>query len=375
MDASKEYLFEIKLRGMDFITPDGNLDEKMRYTLDYQPFISSINYKLIFGGGLTDKERIGEMMPSSNQTFEYDVAISFAGENRQIAQQLFQAMMAIGVKVFYDQNEAANMWGKDSIEVLADVYANKARFCLMLISKYYPEKPWTRLERISAQNRALRQPTEYILPIRLDDTEVPGLPPSISYLDLRHFSIEEVVESVLVKLGRDAQAGTKNASSLTVEPGKYQIPIPQIARSYTQLDKDRFIENAFEVMKAYFRQALSELKQQYPETETDLKEINAVKFVARIYVRGRLQCQCKIWLGSSFGQQSIAYVEGSHIDIGNDNLMNEYLSVDQTQAGLGLKVSGFALGLGGIKPDQEVVSVERSAEYFWRRFSQSLGNY
>jgi len=42
--------------------------------------------------------------------------------------------------------------------------------------------------------------------------------------------------------------------------------------------------------------------------------------------------------------------------------MNDYLSLDQTQSGLGLKLSAFGIGIK--KPDQDVVSPELAALVF-----------
>jgi len=42
----------------------------------------------------------------------------------------------------------------------------------MIISEYYVKKPWTKFERQAAVSRMLREKSAYVLPIRLDDTEV-----------------------------------------------------------------------------------------------------------------------------------------------------------------------------------------------------------
>ena len=46
----------------------------------------------------------------------------------------------------------------------------------MFLSKYYAAKLWTNLERQASQARAFRENTEYIMPVRLDETVLPGLP-------------------------------------------------------------------------------------------------------------------------------------------------------------------------------------------------------
>jgi hypothetical protein len=55
------------------------------------------------------------------------------------------------------------------------VYANRARFTVVFISSHYARKLWTNHERKSAQARAFKERSEYLLPARFDDTDVPGI--------------------------------------------------------------------------------------------------------------------------------------------------------------------------------------------------------
>ena len=59
---------------------------------------------------------------------------------------------------------------------------------------------WTTHEQQNAQARAFREKEEYILPVRLDDTEIPGLRKTVGYVDLREKTIDEVCRLVLRKL-------------------------------------------------------------------------------------------------------------------------------------------------------------------------------
>ena len=43
----------------------------------------------------------------------YDVTISFAGEDRPVAERLASLLVTKGLNVFYDEYERANLWGKD----------------------------------------------------------------------------------------------------------------------------------------------------------------------------------------------------------------------------------------------------------------------
>lgn len=132
----------------------------------------------------------------------YDVSLSFAGENRDYVERVAEVLKQADVTVFYDGFEKAVLWGKNLIDHLADIYQHRSRFVVMFISKYYVEKAFPTHERQQAQARALVAREEYILPARFDDTEVPGLPSTVAYADLRKVSSEELADLILVKLGR-----------------------------------------------------------------------------------------------------------------------------------------------------------------------------
>jgi HEAT repeat protein len=132
--------------------------------------------------------------------FEYDIAISFAGEDRILADRLANHLKNDGLKVFYDDFEQANLWGKDLTEYLDSVYRKKAQYCLMLISAAYKQKMWPTHEKRSALARALESEREYILPVKIDDTEIPGIKPTIGYLDSRKLGASQIVSLVIKKL-------------------------------------------------------------------------------------------------------------------------------------------------------------------------------
>lgn len=132
----------------------------------------------------------------------YDIVLSFAGENREYVEQVAEYLAERDVVVFYDRYEEATLWGKDLAEHLESVYRQQARYCVMFISSHYADKVWTRHERRAALARAMAERAEYVLPARFDDTEIPGLRPTVGYADLRRMSPQQLGELVLRKLGR-----------------------------------------------------------------------------------------------------------------------------------------------------------------------------
>lgn len=137
---------------------------------------------------------------------EYDVALSFAGEDRSYVELVADQLIARGVTIFYDKYEQADLWGKDLYVHLTDVYRSKAKYTLMFISKHYKEKVWTNHERRAAQSRAIEESREYILPARFDDTEIPGILPTTGHIDLRQYSPVQVAVLILQKLGKNPLA-------------------------------------------------------------------------------------------------------------------------------------------------------------------------
>lgn len=139
----------------------------------------------------------------SESPFKYDVVLSFAGEDREIVETLAILLRDSKYKVFYDRFEESKLWGKNLYDYLSDIYRNQGRFCLMFLSEHYAKKLWTTHERQNAQERAFKDHKEYILPIRIDDTKIPGILDTVGYLDIRKKSIEEIFEILKGKLGEE----------------------------------------------------------------------------------------------------------------------------------------------------------------------------
>jgi hypothetical protein len=138
---------------------------------------------------------------TSNNLYEYDVCISFAGEDRIIAERISCYLQSSGLTIFYDSFRRDDLIGKDLYFHLQDVYANKSRFCVILVSQYYAQKRYTmKVEYPAANARNTLASNEYLIPIRLDKTDLPGLLPTVGYLDLFDLGEEEAMRLVAMKI-------------------------------------------------------------------------------------------------------------------------------------------------------------------------------
>ena len=169
-----------------------------------QIYITSRGVKLI-----SDKTKHEELKRVSSvsetaiiNSEKFDIAISFAGEDRKLAEQIASKLKENQVTVFYDNFEKADLWGKNLYDYLSSVYSEKSKFCVMLLSEHYEKKLWTSLERKSAQARAFRENREYILPIRIDSTQITGIQETVGYLDADSHTIDDIVMLIIQKLKR-----------------------------------------------------------------------------------------------------------------------------------------------------------------------------
>lgn len=175
--------------------------------------------------------------------FRYDITLSFAGEDRPIVERLAYSLRRNGVRVFYDAWEQADLWGKDLYQYLDAIYRSAARYCLIFVSEHYVKKAWTKHELRSAQARAFEENSEYILPIRLDDSALPGLAPTIAYIDARTTPLHEICHMVISKLDlkRESDIPTLLSSNDTDDRTRALSEIAMLGYS-------EYLEQAIELM-------------------------------------------------------------------------------------------------------------------------------
>ena len=136
--------------------------------------------------------------------FEFDFALSFAGEDREIVEELALYLEKLNVKVFYDYFYKTELLGKDLLDHFKKIYGSKtSRFVIVFISKNYRLKDWTNFEFEIALDEAKRRKTEYILPIKLDDTKIPSIKRSIGHIDYYKEGIDNIIKILVDKLKQD----------------------------------------------------------------------------------------------------------------------------------------------------------------------------
>jgi HEAT repeat protein len=160
---------------------------------------------------------------------KYDLAISFAGEDRQIVEKIATKLAEAGYKIFYDLWEVSDILGRDLAVYFDDVYRNRSRYCAIFVSSDYVRKTWPRHEFRSALARKLEEQDDYILPLRLDDVALEGLRPTVGYLDLRNAGIEHAVAILKGKLGSPMGVQSSTADLHSVDSGVRRAAVIAVA--------------------------------------------------------------------------------------------------------------------------------------------------
>ncbi|HVV12473.1 toll/interleukin-1 receptor domain-containing protein [Amycolatopsis sp.] len=193
------------------------------------------------------------------EVLTYDIAVSFAGEQREYVAAVVAAAKDRGLNVFYDKNKGNEWWGNNFVREQRKVYGSQTRFFVPFISKDYLTKSVPMDEFSAAMMTAVKQGDGYILPVLMGDVQVPPdlLHPHIHYLRSDDFSPEALAEQLAQRVGVAASIGQqpRDVSEVVKQALSYRLPkvTPADFSKYDELDA------TFEYLRQQFDQALPQL--------------------------------------------------------------------------------------------------------------------
>ncbi len=123
------------------------------------------------------------------ESYQVDFAISYAGEDSAIAEELDQQLRELGFEVFFAKRNFSLLVGTRMDDFFAKLFS-RAKQVIVLISEHYNRKEWTQFEWdvINQRDWANR-----FIPVRLDECRILGLPRTMGYLQYRE-SVDEIVD-------------------------------------------------------------------------------------------------------------------------------------------------------------------------------------
>jgi TIR domain len=138
------------------------------------------------------------MTKRDEKILTYDFAISYAGEDTEIADRIYNSLKEKyqNFNIFYALKDRNKLVGNDGEEFFENLF-NTAKQVIVILSENYKKKEWTRYEWdiIKERNKENR-----CIPIKVDNVKILGLPSNFIYLkfdgnheDIANLCIEKLV--------------------------------------------------------------------------------------------------------------------------------------------------------------------------------------
>jgi len=155
----------------------------------------------------------------------YDLAFSFAGEDRDYVEKVKNECEKLGLNVYYDKDRKIDQWGKSFIQEQRKVYSGyKTKHFVPFISEHYFSKPIPTDEFKAALMESIKR-NQYILPIKIDESaiSVEYLPKDIQYLKKEEYTPEQLA-GALKYIVNSSNDPAKNVDQLLED----ELDLPQI---------------------------------------------------------------------------------------------------------------------------------------------------
>lgn len=138
----------------------------------------------------------------STRDYEWDFALSFAGENRELARLIAKNLEILDARVFFDEYFENNYLGKTWSEQFKRIFGESSRLVICLLDTHHKSKIWPTFER---ECFVPRVPDGDVTPIFLDDTHFVGIPSDLVGINFaadcsNENSEEAVIEQIVYKL-------------------------------------------------------------------------------------------------------------------------------------------------------------------------------
>jgi hypothetical protein len=176
-----------------------------------------ISRSLIKGKWSADWHGLRRLSAKEFPTPKFDVCISFAGEDREVAGRIASLIKRNRMKrrVFYDDFEKVTIWGKELASYLHKIYSEQSMLCVILFSHAYSRKVWTRYEYRAALTRVVQEQGSYVLPVALDVTAMPEEFESLGYWPFKSGDERKIAKAVEEKINERAGRWYASLEELT----------------------------------------------------------------------------------------------------------------------------------------------------------------
>ena len=191
---------------------------------------------------------------------------------------------------------------------------------------------------------------------------------SFSNLDEAYLAVVRDIRDALERIG------APRATLQAPDPAPSEAPVAsrprssnlRVKKTFTEREKDDFLESTFEYIANYFQGSLEELCSRNSDLESKFKRVGAEDFEAAVYRLGSKITSCRIRLTSlGSGSKGITFLAS---DTEREGSFNDMLHVHDD--GYSMLLDGIMPAFSGEKADH--LTQEGASEYFWSLFIERL---
>jgi TIR domain-containing protein len=242
----------------------------------------------------------------TTQNKKYDLAVSFSGTQRPYVENVVRECKKLGLEVFYDMDAQVQLWGRNVITELRKIYGSvSTRYVVPFLSRDYLAGPYPMDELRSALLRAIEQ-EDYILPVLMDDVEVPAeyMSPATIYLRADDYPPDRLAMAILERIGLEHQQASP--TSLTSHPVTNSMPRPESVQlpklAPTQFSAESTLDETLRHVGRRFMDEISALEEygfrSHVRTSTDYVSVVVEE-------ANRPKCELKLARGDSLWAGSL----------------------------------------------------------------------
>jgi Subtilase family/TIR domain len=206
-------------QGHGFLNLSRALDEHVRIERETVPvpkvsdIVASPSPTVIQQTGTPETARA----EAGGNTRRFAVAFSFAGEQNDYVERVWKALRLYGRlprrRIFYHKVLEGELSRPNLDVYLQDIYLNQTDLLVVFLSAEYATKEWTGLEWRVVREMIKQKKSSAVMPIRFDETDIPGLFSIDGYVSAAGREPEDVADDILdrlesMSLGRTSTAAT-----------------------------------------------------------------------------------------------------------------------------------------------------------------------
>lgn len=292
----------------------------------------------------------------------FDLAFSFAGEDREYVESVKVECEKLGLSVYYDQDRKIDQWGKNFIEEQRKVYSGyKTKHFVPFISDHYFVKPIPSDEFKSALMESTKR-NQYILPVQIGSANIPveSLHKDTQYLQSEEYTHAQLAAALKYVVDR-GQEKPKNVDQLLED--ELNLAGPKVTpRSYSKFEEAEeligFLTNAF---RKHIAQIKSDGYAPAVRGKDDSLMVRVERDGKTLFVMNLFfSAMGDNRLGFNFDQNSMMA-----------NAQSENGGIEPTYDKETQK-AGYILTDFGYGSSDKVLSRKEVMEYFWSRMNEEL---